>query len=203
MVTSAMLSGVSASLVVATIVGYVVGSLPIANTVTRRRGVDDLRTVGDRNPGFWNAMQLVGWRAASPVLVGDTAKGAVAATVGFVVSDRWWAPYLTGLAAMIGHAWPLFAGFRGGRSVLTFVGVALVVSPLAAACSIAVLLTAWAVGRRFDIAVRVAVFGFPVFQLAVDGPIPTAATGVLMIFVGIRFARAALDGRRRPNSSGR
>jgi glycerol-3-phosphate acyltransferase PlsY len=196
MVTSAMLAGVSASLVVATIAGYLLGSLPIANAVARRHGVGDLRTTGDRNPGFWNATRLLGWRSALPILVGDAAKGAVAASIGVAVSDRWWAPYLCGLAAMIGHAWPVFAGFRGGRSVLTFVGTALVVSPLAAGCSVALMFVVWAVGRRFDVAVRLAVASFPAFQLVVDGPVRTAATGVLMTFVGVRFAMAALDGRK-------
>jgi glycerol-3-phosphate acyltransferase PlsY len=195
-----MLAGVSASLVVATIVGYLLGSLPIANAVARGHGAGDLRSSGDRNPGFWNAMRLLGWRSALPVLAGDTAKGAAASSIGLAVSDRWWAPYLCGLAAMVGHAWPVFAGFRGGRSVLTFVGTALVVSPFAAGCSVALMLATWGVGRRFDVAVRVAVAAFPAVQLVVDGPTRTAATGVLMSFVGLRFAMAALDGRE-PTSS--
>jgi glycerol-3-phosphate acyltransferase PlsY len=194
-----MLAGVTPSLVLATVVGYLIGSLPIANVVARRHGADDLRTIGDRNPGFWNAMHVLGRRAALPVLVGDSAKGTVAASIGLAVSDRWWAPYLCGLAAMVGHAWPVFAGFRGGRSVLTFIGTAVVVCPLAAGCSIAVLLAVWAVGRRFDVAVRVAVATFPAAQLVVEGPIRTAATGVLMTFVGLRFAMAA-GGAQEPVS---
>jgi glycerol-3-phosphate acyltransferase PlsY len=200
MVTSAMLAGVSASLAVATVVGYLLGSLPIADTVARRHGVDDLRSAGDLNPGFWNVMQLLGWRTALPVLIGDTGKGAIAASIGLAVSDRWWAPYVCGLAAMVGHAWPVFAGWHGGRSVLTFVGTALVVSPLAGACSIVVLLAAWGIGRRFDAAVRLAVASFPVAQLVIDGPTRTAATGVLMTFVGLRFVMATRAGRSTPTS---
>jgi glycerol-3-phosphate acyltransferase PlsY len=186
-----MLAGVSAVLLVAAVAGYAIGSVPVAAFVARRHGVDDLRTVGDRNPGFWNAMQLIGWRAALPIFVGDTAAGALGAVLGLAASDHWYAPYVCGGAAMVGHAFPVFAGFHGGRSVLAFVGTAAVVSPVAASICVGALLVVWGVGRRFDVAARVAVALFPAVQLAVEGVRPTAATGVLMTFVGLRFAWAA------------
>jgi glycerol-3-phosphate acyltransferase PlsY len=71
---------VTVSLTVAA--GYVLGSVPVADLVARRRGAADLRTVGDRNPGYWNAKESLGRRAAVPVFVGDVAKGALASGVG-------------------------------------------------------------------------------------------------------------------------
>jgi glycerol-3-phosphate acyltransferase PlsY len=193
-----MLAGVTVSLAVAILIGYLLGSLPVALVVARRGGIDDLRTVGDRNPGFWNAMELLGRRRALPVLVGDVAKGALATSIGLAVSDRWWAPYLAGGAAMVGHAFPIFAQLRGGRSVLTFVGTALVAAPAAAGITVlAIFAPVWAIGRRFDWAARVGVGMFPVVQLVVDGPVRTAATGCLMTFVGVRFGQAWLSERRR------
>ena len=110
------------STVVAIVCGYLLGSIPVAGFIARRHGVDDLRTVGDQNPGFWNAAALLGWHAALPVFVGDVAKGATAAAVGAALADgRWWLPVVGTGAAMVGHAWPVFARFRGGRSVLAFV----------------------------------------------------------------------------------
>lgn len=172
--------------------GYLVGSVPVAGLVARRRAGVDLRDVGDRNPGYWNAKETLGRRAAVPVFVGDVAKGAIAAGLGRLVAGDgdWWLGYAAGFAAMAGHAWPVFARFRGGRSVLTFVGAALVLSPVTAAVCIALLLvvTAW---RGFAWGARVGMFAFPFVQLVVDGPFRTAATGCLMTLIGIRFALAS------------
>jgi acyl phosphate:glycerol-3-phosphate acyltransferase len=171
---------------VTAIAGYLIGSIPVARLVTRR----DLRMVGDRNPGYWNAKEQLGRRAAVPVFVGDAAKGAFAAAIGTWLGP-WWMGYAGAAAAMIGHAWPLFAGFRGGRSVLAFAGAVCVLSPWAALAAIAALLVVWALTRSFAIGARVGVFGFPVVQLFADGPAPTAATGALMCVIGARFAMAA------------
>jgi len=99
---------------------------------------------------------------------------------------------------MVGHAFPVFARFRGGRSILTFVGGALVFAPLSAAISIALLLVVFAASRSFAVAARVAFFAFPVVQLVIDGPYRTAATGVLMSFIGLRFATATVTPGVRP-----
>ncbi|MGI9646737.1 MAG: glycerol-3-phosphate acyltransferase [Ilumatobacteraceae bacterium] len=178
--------------VVTIVVGYLIGSIPVANLVARRRGAGDLRNRGDQNPGYWNAKELLGRRAAIPVFVGDVAKGALAAGIGLLLADdgQWWLPYVGTGAAMVGHAFPVFARFRGGRSVLTFVGGTMVYSPIAAAIAIALLLVVFAVTRSFSSAARAGMVAFPVVQLVVDGPYRTAATGVLMTFIGLRFLTA-------------
>lgn len=193
-----MLAPVSTAvtIVVVSAIGFVLGSIPIALLVARRHGIDDLRDVGDRNPGYWNTMEQLGRRAALPVFVGDAAKGAVAAAVGLAASDRWWMPLVGGGAAMVGHSYPLFAGFRGGRSVLTFVGTAVVFSPLAALAALGSMVITYAPTRRFDWAARVGVFAYPVWLIVIAGPYRTAAVGALMSFVGLRFAIAAIADRR-------
>jgi glycerol-3-phosphate acyltransferase PlsY len=179
--------------------GYILGSIPIANVVAGRRGMPDLRSVGDYNPGFWNAKELMGTRLASPILIGDVAKGALAALVGSSLSSEWWMGYVAGGAAMVGHSWPLFADFRGGRIVLAFVGVGLVVSPTAAATALtisaatALTVSATALGPRgFEWAARAGIFVFPIAQLALEGRQRTAATGAMMTLIGARFAHATL-----------
>ena len=125
--TSAMLSPMDSistfapttiDVLIALVVGYLIGSIPVANLVAKRRSAIDLREVGDRNPGFWNARETLGKKAAVPVFVGDVAKGVVAAGVGVLIADDgvWGLGYVATGAAMIGHAYPVFAGFRGGRS---------------------------------------------------------------------------------------
>lgn len=177
-------------LFVTVVVSYLLGSVPVARLTTGR----DLRTVGDRNPGYWNAKETLGRRAAIPVFVGDVMKGAAAATVGLLLapSGAWWFGYVAAFAAMVGHAWPVFDRFRGGRSVLTFVGAGCVLSPLAAAVSVA-LLVAVTLTRSFAWGARVGVFAFPIVQLVIEGPYRTAATGCLMTLIGVRFAQAAFS----------
>lgn len=178
--------------------GYLLGSIPTAVIVGHRRHVDP-RAVGDRNPGWWNARQQFGRRAALPVLVVDVAKGAAAAAIGRTLgpAGRWWPGYAAAGAAMVGHAWPLFAGFRGGRSVATFAGAAAVLSPLAAAGAAGTGVVAGSITRTAATGIRVGFGAYPVLQILVDGARRTASTGALMSFVGLRFWMAA-----RPRQAG-
>lgn len=189
--------------VISVVVGYLLGSIPVANIVAKRRAAIDLRNVGDRNPGFWNAREELGRMAAVPVFVGDVAKGLVAAGVGALLADAgvWGMAYVAGGAAMLGHAFPLFARFVGGRSVLTFVGTVLIATPITTLISIGILVIVFVVTRSFAWAARIGMVALPFVQLVVDGPFRTAATGVLMTFIGIRFGQAALANRRRPVES--
>lgn len=180
------------------VVGYLIGSIPIANLVASRRASIDLRDVGDRNPGFWNARETMGRMAAVPVFVGDVAKGLAAAVIGVLLAADgvWGLAYVAGGAAMVGHAFPVFAKFVGGRSILTFVGTVLIAAPVATLISIGILLVVFVVTRSFAWAARVGMLVLPFVQIVVDGPQRTAATGVLMTFIGLRFGQAALADRK-------
>lgn len=186
--------GVRAATVRATAVavpaGYLLGSVPVAVLVGRRHRLDP-RAVGDRNPGYWNVKEQLGRRAAVPVFAGDALKGALAAGLGRALAPdgAWGVGYGATGAAMVGHAWPAFAGFRGGRSVLTFVGGMVVLSPRAAGVAAAACAAVTA-ATSFTWGARVGVFGFPVAQLVLDSPHRTAATGALMSLIGLRFALA-------------
>jgi glycerol-3-phosphate acyltransferase PlsY len=178
--------------VITVIIGYLIGSIPIANLIAHREAEVDLREIGDGNPGFWNARETLGRRAALPVFVGDVLKGVAAAGLGWLLADDgvWGLPYVGGGAAMVGHAFPLFAGFVGGRSVLTFVGAMLVAAPIPSVFAIGIGAIAFAITRSFAWAARVAMVAFPLCQLVVEGPSRTAASGVLMTFIGLRFVLA-------------
>jgi acyl phosphate:glycerol-3-phosphate acyltransferase len=191
-----MLSGMStaAGTLVAAVAGYLLGSLPIADYVARRSGIE-LRAAGDRNPGYWNAKVLLGRRAAVPVFVGDVLKGAIAAGIGRSLGGPWWVGYVAGGLAMAGHAWPLFARFRGGRSILTFVGAICVLAPMPAAICLAGCVTICAMTRSFAWGARVGVFAFPLVQAVFDARARVAATGAMMSLIGLRFAIAGWRSR--------
>ena len=182
----------TAAVAVTAMVGYLLGSIPVANLVAHRRAALDLRTVGDHNPGYWNAKETLGHRAALPVLIGDVAKGSVAALVGVALANPgvWGLAYVGTGAAMVGHAFPIFARFRGGRSVLTFVGGAAVFAPLPVLIGVTALLVVFGITKSFAYGARAGFVVLPFASLAVQGPYRTAAMGVLMSFIGLRFLMA-------------
>ena len=91
---------------------------------------------------------------------------------------------------MIGHGWPLFARFKGGRSVLTWAGAAIVLSPLPAAFCLLLIVLFWAATHDFSHGVRIGVVLYPFAQWYADGVWWAAATGALMSIIGVRFAMA-------------
>jgi glycerol-3-phosphate acyltransferase PlsY len=113
--------------------GYLLGSLPVGLWVGRvARGID-IRQYGSGKTGFTNVVRTVGARWGVIALVGDLAKGAVPVVIARLISDEPYVQAVAGLAAAIGHDWPVFAGFQGGRGVATSYGAALAMNPIAAA----------------------------------------------------------------------
>jgi len=175
----------------AVLIGYLLGSLPIADFVSRRYGGPNLRDVGDHNPGFWNSRAVLPRNASLTIFIGDLAKGVVSVLAAQAMTTDWRVWYLAAGGAMVGHAWPIFARFSGGRSVLARVGAAIVLSPLPAGLAELMVLLFWAATREFSHAVRIGVVLFPFAQWYQDGPWRTAATGLLMSIIGVRFAMAS------------
>lgn len=134
---------------------------------------------------------------ASAVPVGGAVGGASGGPLYAAVGGASVVPvYAAVAAAMIGHAWPMFAGFRGGRSILAFSGGIAVICPPAFLFAVGVLLVTAALLRSFAIAARAAVFAVPLLQFLFAPAVHVAATGALMCLIGLRFAQAALSARR-------
>ena len=173
---------------------YLLGSIPVSLLVARHHGVD-LRRTADGNPGAWNALEQLGPRRAWPAFAGDALKGTAAGVLG-VAAGGVWCGYAAVAAAMLGHAFPLFAGLRGGKSVMTFAGGMLALAPLAAGVSIGVCAAVALTTRSFAWGARAGVFGFPLVQFALDPGAPgqVAATGALMCLIGVRFLTAGRAG---------
>ena len=166
----------------------------MAQWVAGRHGVD-LRTVGDANPGAWNALEQLGARRAAPVFAGDGLKGLAAGLIGLALAGQGGA-YAGVFGAMVGHSFPILAGFRGGKAVMAFAGGAFALSPPGAALALAAC-AAVTLATSFRWGARVGVFGFPLAQ-AVFAPLQqVAATGALMTFIGARY----LIGRSAPARS--
>ena len=119
------------AVVVAVAIGYLLGSIPMGLIASRFSGGIDVRNYGSGKTGFTNSLRVLGLKRAAPVFLADFAKGLAAALTPLLYTHDPWARALGGLAAVIGHVWPIFAGFRGGRGVLTGAGVLIGLTPLA------------------------------------------------------------------------
>ncbi len=122
-------------LALALVAAYVVGSIDFAVIIGRMHGVD-IHEVGSGNPGTSNVLRTLGKGPAIMVLLGDTLKGVIGAAMGWVASGDanplgpW--VFAAGLAAVIGHCYPVFHKFRGGKGVATGFGVLIFTMPLVA-----------------------------------------------------------------------
>jgi glycerol-3-phosphate acyltransferase PlsY len=125
----------------AALLGYLAGTLPSGDVACRLAtgGAADLRTTGSRNPGANNAIKLLGPRWGYGVMAADTAKAALACAGGRLVAGDAGA-HVAGVAAVVGHCYPAWSGFRGGKGVATSMGQCLATFP---AWSVPDLLVAW------------------------------------------------------------
>jgi glycerol-3-phosphate acyltransferase PlsY len=108
------------------LIGYILGSVPTAYLVGRVVAGGDIRKMGDENAGAANAYRELGPTAGVLVGVIDAAKGAVVILIAQVANMPQAVVLITGAVAVIGHNWPVFLGFRGGRGVSTAIGILLV-----------------------------------------------------------------------------
>jgi glycerol-3-phosphate acyltransferase PlsY len=107
---------------------YLLGTFPSAALVARSRGID-ITKAGSGNPGASNTTRLLGWKLGLVVLLADIGKGAIAAGVGLALDGHRGA-YILGVAAVLGHVFPVTRRFKGGRGVATAAGALVVVFPL-------------------------------------------------------------------------
>lgn len=118
------------------ILGYLIGSIPTAIIVSRIVMKDDIRNHGSKNAGATNVYRVMGWKPALVVVLVDVAKGTVATMLlskigaGSIPLDHGFVQILAGAAAIVGHVWTVFAGFKGGKGVGTALGVFLGLAPV-------------------------------------------------------------------------
>lgn len=126
------------------VLGYLMGSVPFGILITRGMGLADLRTIGSGNIGATNVLRTGNKGAAAATLVLDGVKGALAVLLaGWLTGGDGGAMQIAALAAFVGHCYPVWLRFRGGKGVATFLGVVLALSwPVGLACCATWLLAA-------------------------------------------------------------
>ncbi len=113
------------------IIGYLFGSFNFATFISKRKYKDDVREHGSGNAGMTNMMRTYGTKAAVLTLLGDILKAVLACLLGYFVIGKAGA-YVAGIGAIIGHTWPLYYNFKGGKGVATALAMILCTNPLVA-----------------------------------------------------------------------
>jgi glycerol-3-phosphate acyltransferase PlsY len=187
------------SLVLTAILAYLLGSVPFGVLIARVFGLGDLRRIGSGNIGATNVLRTGNKPAAAATLLLDAAKGGVAVLVARAALGET-AALVAGLAAFLGHLYPVWLGFRGGKGVATFLGVLLALAwPAGLAACATWLATAFAF-RMSSLAALVAAATAPLW-LALFGPPGSAWPGLALaalVFVRHRANIARLRAGTEP-----
>ncbi len=122
--------------IISIIIGYLLGSINSAVLISNIFYKTDIRSMGSGNAGTTNVLRSLGKKAAAFTFLGDFLKGIIASLIGMLLYKEM-GLVLAGGAAVIGHNWPVYFGFKGGKGVLTSFSVLLFASPWAALISLA------------------------------------------------------------------
>ena len=163
--------------VLVVIAAYLIGSVPFALILARRFGIGDLRRIGSGNLGAANVLRTSGVRAGVTVMLLDMAKGAGSV----MLAQRFDAGAVTaaaGLAAIVGHVFPVWLRFRGGKGVATACGVFSLLTPLAVGPTLAVFLGAVWTTRYISVGSILASVALPPIAYATGSPAPVLAVAV-------------------------
>lgn len=160
------------------ILGYLIGSIPFALLLARRWGTADLRAIGSGNLGAANVMRASGVTAGVTVAILDVAKGAVSVALAERFSDSAAAPAIAGLAAIVGHIYPLWLRFRGGKGVATACGVFAVLTPPVVPPLLAIFLASVWLTKYVSLGSLLATLALPPIAYAVGSPAPAVAAAV-------------------------
>ncbi len=169
---------------------YLLGSIPNAVWIGRLFFNTDVRNHGSKNAGSTNTLRVLGYKAGIPVLLLDILKGFLA--VKMIYLTFYYIPatgeyinfqLLLGLAVIIGHIFPVFANFRGGKGVATLIGVIMAIDPISMLICIGVFMITLIITKYVSLSSMIAGLSFPVLVIVVFN----TTTSSLVIFSLIVF----------------
>lgn len=175
------------ALALSVVLGYVLGAIPVGIFAGRAFAGIDPREVGSRNIGFTNVLRVAGKTAGIVTLIGDMGKGALAVYLARVLAGSAADDLIlaAGAAAILGHMFPVFLGFKGGKGVATALGVLLAAAPPIGGSLVAVWLTSAAIWRMSSLAALIAFGSLPFWVWLFHPTVPMAAlaTGIIIVIV--------------------
>ena len=175
-----------AGLVFVALMAYVFGSFNFALILSKRMYGEDIRNFGSKNAGTTNMARTYGKKAALLTILGDVLKGVFAVIIGSFAMGATLGGYVAGLFCIIGHIFPVFYGFRGGKGVATAAAVILVVNPLVFAIVISIFIITVLLTRYVSLGSCLAAAIFPLLtfysRVAVEKPLPFSGAAFLCSF---------------------
>lgn len=157
------------------IIAYLIGSVPFALLLARRWGAVDLRRIGSGNLGAANVLRASGVKAGVLVAVLDMTKGAASVMLAERFGGHSAAPAAAGVAAIVGHIYPVWLRFRGGKGVATACGVFAVLTPLAVPPALGIFAVAVWITRYISLGSMLASVALPPIAYAIGSPAPAVA----------------------------
>ena len=165
---------------------YCIGSVPFAWLLARRFGAKDLRRIGSGNLGAANVLRASGVTPGVLVALLDVAKGVASVVIAMRLSASAWMGGIAGMAAIVGHVYPVWLRFRGGKGVATACGVFAVLTPLALGPAFLVFISTVWLTKYISLASLLATLALPPIAYALGSPAPVVAVAcaacVLIVF---------------------
>ena len=175
------------TLILWAVIGYLLGSIPFGIVITRALGLGDLRKIGSGNIGATNVLRTGNKPAALATLLLDSGKGAIAVLLARALAGQD-AALIAGAAAFLGHLYPVWLGFRGGKGVATFLGTVLALDWRLGLAACAIWLATALVTRISSLSALVAAALSPVIALWLDGPRLALVTRFMAVLIFIRHS---------------
>ncbi|HEY41031.1 MAG TPA: hypothetical protein G4O18_04130 [Dehalococcoidia bacterium] len=181
------------STISAVIIGYLLGSIPFAYIATRIKSGEDIRHVGGGNMGALNVMREIDRGFGYAVWIADMAKGILAVFIAqWLGLETIWV-YTAGFAAVIGHNWPVFLGFKGGKGGATIMGVLLALVPREFGISFGITCIVVFITHNPVLGLTLGLIPLPVFVWQLNGSgLLVSYTIFLEAFLAIRYAISGL-----------
>jgi len=181
-------------LVVVFIIAYLIGSIPFGYLIVRATGGGDVRETGSGGTGATNVSRRAGKIAGVFTLVLDALKGFIAIQIAYVLVRGFepalanWIVGAAAVAALLGHIFPLWLGFRGGKGVATGVGVFLALSPMAVVCAGVIFVAVVWIGKMVSLASMAAAVTIPLFVWLFGESVTPLLTAAVVSALLIVFA---------------
>lgn len=178
-------------IVICAVIGYFLGSLSAGLMLTRNTGVD-IRKQGSSNIGATNVLRLLGAKMGVLTFLGDFAKGLVACTLGYLIAGRNGAAF-AGIFAVLGHNWPVFYDFRGGKGIATSTAVLLFLFPVPTLINFAIAVAVALISRYVSLA-SLSLISLSLIYTIVSRPFfPDILTALILCVLGYWRHRANIE----------
>ena len=174
-------------IILAGLIGYLLGCIPSGVLISKIYGVRDIRKHGSGNSGTTNVLRTLGWLPSALTLVCDCLKGYAACLIGKQLGGDA-AMLVGGLCAILGHDFPVFMGFKGGKGIATSLGLIIAINPWLALALLVVQIVAVALTRYMSVASLITTAAFPIITAIIERGRPNYP-----LFVGAACIASALS----------